>query len=331
MQPKERHAALDLARFIAALIVFAGHLVFLPKEMYWTSNALVLLSPISTGAIAVLFFFALSGFVLSFQNSKSNYVDWTKRRLIRLYPVYLISWLSGLFLVIAHDTNLLSIQTLVLGVLGFQSFSQESSMVVNAPLWSLSIEIIFAFFLYFLIKLRDRPIYLVLIIVIDLVILNELFSSIILDALPYFAIGILLRNEKILKIRIRRFFVNSILIIATLYYFLIGARQIKILPNTFIGDICIILGMFLFLFLLSHFHINPNLSKMAIALGKRSFCLYAFHYPILLVFDYFLDPFTNVQFALYCVLSITSTCIATELGYRLIDIPSTAAAQRRNK
>ena len=330
MQPKERYASLDLARFIAALIVFAGHMVFLPKEIYWTSNALVLLSPISTGAIAVLFFFALSGFVLSFQNSKLNYVDWTKRRLIRLYPVYLISWLSGLSLVIAHDTNLLSIQALVLGVLGLQSFSQESSMVVNAPLWSLSVEIIFAFFLYFLIKLRDRPIYLVLIIVIDLVILKELFSSIIVDALPYFAIGILLRNEKILRIKVRRIFVNSILLSATVYYLLIGAGQIKIWPNTLIGDVCLILGMFLFLFLLSRFQINPNLSKLAIALGKRSFCLYAFHYPVLLVFNYFLSPSTGTQFALYSGLSIASTCIATELGYRLIDIPSTAAAQRRN-
>ncbi len=331
MQSKERYAALDLARFIAALIVFAGHMVFLPKEMYWTSNSLVLLSPISTGAIAVLFFFALSGFVLSVQNSKSHYFDWTKRRLIRLYPVYLMSWLSGLILVIAYDKNLLSSQTLALGVLGLQSFSQESSMVVNAPLWSLSIEIIFAFFLYFLIKLRDRPIYLVLIIVIDLGVLKEYSSSVIFDALPYFVVGILLRNEKLLKIKIRRFFVNSILLIATLYYLLIGARQIKILPNTLIGDICLILGMFLFLFLLSRFQINTNLSKLVIALGKRSFCLYAFHYPILLVLNYFLAPTTGTQFALYCALAIASTCIATELSFRLIDIPSTSAAQRRNR
>ncbi len=56
MQPKERYAELDLARFMAALIVFAGHMVFLPKEMNWSSKSMVFLSPISTGAVAVLFF-----------------------------------------------------------------------------------------------------------------------------------------------------------------------------------------------------------------------------------------------------------------------------------
>ncbi len=231
---------------------------------------------------------------------------------------------------IAYNNNLLSSQTLFLGFFGLQSFSQESSMVVNAPLWSLSIEIIFAFFLYFLIKLRNRPIYLVLIIMIDLVIMHKLSSSVIFEALLYFIIGILLRNEKILRIRVSRFFVNFILIISTVYYLLVGARQIKILPDTFIGEIWIAVGMFLFLFLLSRFQINPNLSKLAIALGKRSFCFYAFHYPILLVFNYFLAPSTGTRFTLYCALSIAATCIATELSYRLIDIPSTAAARRRN-
>lgn len=329
MHPKARYAALDLARFIAALIVFFGHMVFLPKEMYWSSNSLDLLSPISTGAIAVLFFFALSGFVLSVQNSESNYFSWTKRRLIRLYPVYLISWLSGLCLVIAYDMNLLSRQTLILGALGLQAISQESSMVVNAPLWSLSIEVIFAVFLYYLIKLRERPIYLVVILLVDLVIIKQFSSSIIFDALPYFVVGILLRNKKVLRISISRIVVNLVLISTLVYYLLFGARQIKILPNTLTGDICITFGMFLFLFLLSRVQINQKITKVAIALGRRSFCLYAFHYPILLVFNYFLAPSTGSQFALYCALSIASTCIASELGYRLIDIPSTAAAQRR--
>jgi peptidoglycan/LPS O-acetylase OafA/YrhL len=76
--------------------------------------------------------------------------------------------------------------------------------------------------------------------------------------------------------------------------------------------------------------VKPKRVNIAIALGKRSFCLYAFHYPVLLVFNYFLDPSTVGQFVLYCVLSIASTAIVSELSFRLLDLPSISASQRRD-
>jgi len=326
---KDRYAALDLSRFIAAIIVFSGHMFFLPKKIQWSSEALELLSPIRTGAFAVLFFFTLSGFVLTIDESRPRYFDWTKRRLIRLYPVYIAAWLTGLLLVAAYNFELLSIKTVVLGLLGVQSLSKESSMVVNAPLWSLSIEIISATFLFYLIRLRNQPQYLVLILSVNLLVLFNYSSATIYKALPYFIIGIILRNQKFNQIKINRSFINVFFIFGTIYYLILGASQISALPNNFAGEIYSMVGCALLLILFSRFHVKPKRVKIAIALGKRSFCLYAFHYPVLLVFNYFLDPSTVGQFALYCVLSIASTAIVSELSFRLLDLPSISASQRR--
>lgn len=226
--------------------------------------------------------------------------------------------------------KLLSIKTVVLGFLGAQSLSQESSMVVNAPLWSLSVEIVFATFLFYLIKLRQRPLYLIFILLANLFILFNYSSAMIFQALPYFIIGIILRNQKILEIKINKGVVNVFFICGTSYYLFIGANQISALPNTFAGEIYSMLGCAFLLILLPRTYVKPKHAKIAIALGKRSFCLYAFHYPVLLVLNYFLDPSTVGQLAFYCVLSIASTAIVSELSFRLLDLPSISASQRRD-
>ena len=88
-----RFPALDLFRFLAALVVFLGHLVFfsaygdLFKDSYWVQS-------IRTGTFAVDFFFALSGFVLS---AKKPTLKWMGSRVIRLYPVYFVGLCLGAF------------------------------------------------------------------------------------------------------------------------------------------------------------------------------------------------------------------------------------------
>lgn len=328
MQKLERFAALDLARFIAALIVFSGHMVFLPEKFNWTQRNPQLLSPIRTGATAVMFFFALSGFVLTVRSSSTRYLDWTLRRIFRLYPVYISAWMAGLLLVILHNLHLLNLKIVLLGILGFQTLSPEATLVVNAPLWSLSIEIVFALFLYYLIKLREKPLYLFIILVVTFTVSFKDACWPILDTLPFFIIGIFLRNERICQLRMSRKFKGLILFAGILWYFSIGANEISKYSNSLGANLFRLFGIGFFLLVVSQVRLNSRFNKIAVVLGKRSFCLYAFHYPILLFFDYFLDPATGIQFFIYSALSIGFTALLTEVSFRLIDQPAIARAKR---
>jgi len=217
MQNNQRYAALDLVRFTAALIVFFGHMVFLPDSLILTDHELMFLSPTETGATVVLFFFALSGFVLTINSNYTSYFDWTRRRLFRLYPVYISAWFIGLILVAAHDRHLLNLKVLVLGLLGFQTLSPKATMVINAPLWSLSIEIICALFLFYLIKLRKYPVYLFMLLGCSTIFWLQHKSWPIIETIPYFIIGILIRNEKFERLNLNRKFIKLISIIGIFF------------------------------------------------------------------------------------------------------------------
>jgi len=109
-----------------------------------------------------------------------------------------------------------------------------------------------------------------------------------------------------------------------------GAREIAKLSNIIISDLVRLLVIGFLLFIVSRVILTPQLSRFAIALGKRSFCLYAFHYPVLLFFNYFLDPTTVSQIFVYCALSVVCTAFVTEICFRLIDSPSIAIVKRGN-
>mgnify|MGYP000054668028 CR=1 FL=1 len=200
-------------------------------------------------------------------------------------------------------------------------------MVVNAPLWSLSIEIIFALFLYHFIKLRNQLSYILVILSCSTIFWLRHQSWPIIGAIPYFILGILLRNEKICSIKLNKIFLNLILSAGIFYYVFTGARAIVEPSEAIEGNLVKMLGIGCLLFVVSRISLNLHLSRISIALGKRSFCFYAFHYPVLLFFNYFLDPITSSEFFVYCALSVLCTAFATEIGFRLIDRPSIAIAK----
>lgn len=91
LQPAHRFSTLDALRGIAALLVVQVHLPFL------FANHM----PFPNANLAVDFFFMLSGFVLSFAYGERLASDWPQKfflrdRLIRLYPLYLLSLPLGL-------------------------------------------------------------------------------------------------------------------------------------------------------------------------------------------------------------------------------------------
>ncbi len=319
---KERSAALDLSRFVAALIVFLGHMLFLPTYIEASGFKFFSLNFIRTGDTAVLFFFALSGYVLTLYVQKDSYYQWTKRRILRLYPVYISAWLFGLVVIAGHKANLINARVLISGILGIQSSDSKLYLVVNPPLWSLSVEIIFAFFLYYLIRLREHPYILFFLLCAFIALPENYLGSPILRAAPYFIIGILMKSNVVSRIDLKNIYGLTALGLAGIFYVYQGATWILGLPHSVYGEAQKLFIIALLIVIISGIKIGGIFAKIATALGQRSFCIYAFHYPLLLIFNFLIRPETGVQFGLYLALSLVSTFVVSEIAFRFIDLPS---------
>lgn len=133
-------SALTFPRFVLALIVVVVHFgLHLP----FAQNTF-LSGVFHHGAIAVSFFFFLSGFVLAYnytqiKSARSFY--W--KRLIRLYPLYLITFFIVLFSVYFLQGNIPEIIYAIANGLGLQSWIPGYALQVNFPSWSLSVEFFF--------------------------------------------------------------------------------------------------------------------------------------------------------------------------------------------
>lgn len=132
--------ALTFPRFVLALIVvivhFGLHLPFAQNTF--------LSGVFHHGAIAVSFFFFLSGFVLAYnytqiKSARSFY--W--KRLIRLYPLYLITFFFVLLSVYFLQGNIPEMIYAIANGLGLQSWIPGYALQVNFPSWSLSVEFFF--------------------------------------------------------------------------------------------------------------------------------------------------------------------------------------------
>jgi peptidoglycan/LPS O-acetylase OafA/YrhL len=139
MQDISNLNSLTFLRFIAALVVVFHYA--LPLEPLASKTWL---HGLLQGANAVSFFFVLSGFVLTIvyapqSTSGGNLArHFYQARLARVYPVYCLSGLATIL--VLGNFNFKD------GLLYFslaQSLVPNSATAINAPAWSLSVEVIF--------------------------------------------------------------------------------------------------------------------------------------------------------------------------------------------
>lgn len=159
---KRKLPSLTGMRFLCAAMVFAMHsslLAFFTSKgttTTWTSIAY------QGGYTGVVYFFILSGFVLTWSARAGDRLGaFWRRRFFKIYPAYLVALIAGMVLTTFVQGKVFNRKWAVLDVLLLQSWSSDGNArwSYNPPLWSLSAEALFylAFPLLLLLINKVRP------------------------------------------------------------------------------------------------------------------------------------------------------------------------------
>ena len=121
-----RYEELDSLRGIAALMVLIGHFVFVTPLV--SPEIRSYLSILWSGHSAVIFFFVLSGFVLSlpfYQKTEFNYFKYMIKRFCRIYIPYIVILFIAIVVKISLESKIGSISVLR----GWGSWEEEVSLI----------------------------------------------------------------------------------------------------------------------------------------------------------------------------------------------------------
>jgi len=304
---------LDNIRGIAALYVIINHcrgnLIIGGAELKsiipienWTIFTKIhygLLQLTSLGSEFVVIFFVLSGFSISYslqQNSKVS--QFYKKRLIRLYPPFLVSLLYAATIYYIIDSTI--------PLNGPSVFNSSISIIKNIfyiptgelipQFWSLPLEVIFYIFApIFLLSLNSKKIYYLLSLLIFtlsffLSINNEQHKftvmNFFLDYNIYFAIGVFLHSnlDKIRAFELlkhtKTILISSIILIPLMIYL-----------NSVFGHYnklsFLISSVYSIILITCFLNLNVNLKPLRL-LGKISYTLYITHFASIFLYLYIL-------------------------------------------
>lgn len=333
-----RLAGLELVRLLAALVVLAGHMTLFQLVPFpelgnpWRPP----LELFRLGAVAVLVFFGLSGYVLTHGQRPSSFSGrWFARRLVRLLPLYwfaLIASAVGFVVLKGSLPNLLDLaialstveSTVVIpGLPGF------GPPALDPPLWSLSVEIWLCFLLMAIAliivryKVRVRRRYVAGTCVVSLgLAITFGSSSPLLVGVPFFSLGILASMSTTRALSGRATLILGAGIIA---FLIVSAGWAVEQP----------LGVPLVVFALvttglaimwgATASLGERWNRLARAGGQRTYSLYALHWPVLVAMSALL-PFASpwIRF----VVTLVAVAAVTEFGYRYVDRPAVRASRR---
>jgi peptidoglycan/LPS O-acetylase OafA/YrhL len=301
MQRESRFIFLDGLRGIAALTVAVLHASQGFNIGYTPRHA----------TLAVDFFFCLSGFIIASAYDKKltsgmRLGDFVTRRLIRLYPMILVSVLLGGALTIlkafvaptwtVNDAVLLTASTLFLLPLGL-AYGQQA-YPVNNPIWSLFFEV-FISVMYGVFGSRiTRAISFYALAILAATLLAIIFVSSGIDLVGYansrdfvfgfvrvafpFLVGVVIYREIWSKFNLRTTGWTGAGIAAALCFMLLDWH---ISPSPVYDSICILFLIPLIIVLGSSVSAcSPRVSQLLSWLGAISYPFYLVHQPVLRIF-----------------------------------------------
>ncbi|MCO8050049.1 acyltransferase [Proteus penneri] len=280
-------------RFFAAIFVLFSHLDFFKNTPFYFIY-------VKEGFIGVTLFFILSGFVLSYsyqekllRGEKNKFAFYTAR-IARIYPLHILTLLFTLLFLYQNE----SIKEILSNIFLLQALIPKASYYfsLNAPSWSISVELFFYLCFPFLITKSSKTLIKITVIILILkILLSEInisekathayiYISPILR-LPDFIIGIL-----IFRLRFNKLNVNistyQVVIVQTLSIclFLLFIYYSHMVNIKYRFDIYYIIPMSILIISLSYSNgiITKILSnKTLVLLGESSFSLYMIHQLII--------------------------------------------------
>ena len=294
--PRFEH--LDSVRGIAAMLVAFYHSLRPFAEIPRDAGIIAVLN----GHTAVLFFFILSGFVLSGSlnargklNLKSLLGYWT-RRFFRLYPLVAFAILFSAFIAILYTTSqawspvapwvakMIELSKNLSGLREYLSCLALHVSYLNAPLWTIKVELVCSALLPFLLfadKFFKRKMFSIPAITI-LLFLYYRFGPENLSAtkyLVYFFLGYV--AFKLMPFSMRISVSVSIFLLVT-FFSMIMAANFWNLPQVYMT--LSLFGLFSLLVPCSPSMLKNLLTtRFMLFLGRVSFSFYALHWPIMLI------------------------------------------------
>jgi peptidoglycan/LPS O-acetylase OafA/YrhL len=147
-------------RTLLALTILLFH--FTPAGLQWARHPAISLYPvIAIGYVFVSFFFLISGFILSYhyggRTQPVNAVDFWMARLSRLYPVYVLTMVVSIPMLLteyAVRPRVQFVEGVIATPLLMQGFFPTLATFWNTVSWTLSCEVVLYLLFPFLLRLR---------------------------------------------------------------------------------------------------------------------------------------------------------------------------------
>ncbi|MDB5118126.1 MAG: hypothetical protein JWQ79_3618 [Mucilaginibacter sp.] len=308
----------------------------------------LLLQFTSLGREFVIFFFVLSGFSIAYSLSKNNQVlAFYKRRLIRLYPPYILAliWAAFIFFIV---TKFAPVQLKPEMKSVFNNFTYVICNIfyipkgdLIAPFWSLTHEVIFYVLIpfFYLKRLHYYVIFSLIGYFLGYVInwngteLGSIIGQFLLDYNIYFALGILLytnfsKAKSIFVMRKAIFgcticFALILMIIIKLYFGI--DNKISLIISAFLSVIMIINFL--------HYEIC---SKLLEFFGKMSYTIYITHFASMYLFIVIVNKFiptyhTDIMEWYVWILGVIFCLLFAVPLYYLAEYPSKKVLQSIRK
>jgi peptidoglycan/LPS O-acetylase OafA/YrhL len=263
---KKHFETLDGLRGVAASVVLVGH----ATGLFCESSIVPHKNP------AVLFFFMLSGFVISYAYGAKllegmPIASFYQRRAIRLYPLIVLGSILGWLAIPTTTFKLFGLGHLTLSMLVLPNPASVYPYYLNPPEWSLFFELIGCLLFPFLIRMRTSFLAAISIICAVANIYTFKDAAWPLSALSLaisFNIGILLWRNRI-KFPPIPFWVLALIVVATC---------IAPLPLSAVYDIAITLLVFP---IIIGAGLGHSRAAILLFLGNISYPLYILHWPVL--------------------------------------------------
>lgn len=353
MCSKDKFHSFDALRFFSFLIVFFSHIPY----VHFSKNFLGLLE--GRGNIGVIFFFVLSGFLITYilllEKEEKNQIDFRKfmiRRVLRIWPLYYVMILFAYFS--PFIINYLNLSSTNIGyspnwlytcffLENYQVISQnEFANVSPIPvMWSLCIEehfyIIWGLLIFF-IESKKMIKYAILIILISLLSKfvfdsNNIMKLEILTNIDYFMYGaipayLLIKHKEqteeiITKISVLLKLITLTLVIVVIFF----SKYLNFGLFSFIGNSIygVLFGFLLMLFLpqKNNFFMIKD-SNLFSKLGLYTYGLYLTHVIAISFTEKAFLKFNLLQknnFILFICSSLILTIVASYFSYNLVEKP----------